>query len=181
MKSILSLAIAALLIVGVAGCNTSTDANNVGTQMTVNQLFNTPGYSWMSGEVASYTPNTATVAQISTEFQAKKQKVFLFVNPSCTCTGTKKRFPQTIRILQDAGLTENDIVIVSMHSSKDKQPFADRFTVRGLPSFFVTRAESPVFAIQTVDEVLFANPLSSPDKPAESPIMEDIILEGFKQ
>ncbi len=181
MKAILSFAVAAMLILSAAGCNTTTDPNSDGVQMTVTQLFDTPGYSWMRSEVASYSPNPAVVSEIAAEFQAKKQKVYLYVNPSCTCTGTKKRFPQTIRTLQEAGLTENDIVIVSMRSSKDKQPFSDRFTVRGLPSFFITRAETPVFAIQTVNEVLIANPLASPDKPAESAIMEDVLLEGFKQ
>lgn len=181
MKSILSFAVAALLILGTAGCNSTNDPDSVGEQITLTQLRQTPGFTWFDPTVASYTPNSAIVSQIATEFQAKKQKVYLFVKPMCTCVGTTQRFPHTIRILQDAGLTENDIIIVSMHSAKDKHPFSDRFTVRGLPSFFITRAESPVFAIQTVDEVLFANPLSSPDKPAESPVMEDVLLEGFKQ
>ncbi len=180
MKSLLTLTFAALLFVSVAGCNKTTEATYEGEQLSLTQLRSTPGFAWFDGEVATYTPDAAIVSKISAEYQAKKQRIYIYVNPSCSCTGTKKRFPWIMRILQDAGVKEQDIIIVSMHNASDKQPFSGRFSVRGLPSFFITKDEAPVFAIQTVDQVLMANPINQQDKPCESQLLEEILLDGYK-
>lgn len=69
-----------------------------------------------------------------------------------------------------------------MHNESDKQPFPDRFAVRGLPSFFITKSDAPIYAIQTIgtEKVLIANQPNQPDKPVEAQLMEEILLEGFK-
>lgn len=181
MKSFILLAAAALSLVIVQGCNTSTQPDPVAQELTLAQLRQTPGFAWFDGEVSSYNADAITVSQISAEYQAKKQKVYMFVNPSCSCTGTKKRFPWITRILNDAGVSENDIVVVSMQSESNKHPYMNRFTVRGLPSFFITKDEATVFAIQTVKQTLYANPLDQPDKTAEADLLENILLDGFKR
>ncbi len=175
-------AFAVILFAGAAGCNQTNNATYEAEQLTLTQIRSTPGFSWFDGTVASYTPDAATIAKIAAEYQAKKQKVYLYVNPSCSCTGTKMRFPQTVRILLDAGVKEQDIIVVSMHNESDKQPFPDRFAVRGLPSFFITKSDAPIYAIQTIgtEKVLIANQPNQPDKPVEAQLMEEILLEGFK-
>ncbi|GAB1431169.1 hypothetical protein MASR2M18_20040 [Ignavibacteria bacterium] len=182
MKSFLMTAFAVILFAGAAGCNQTNNATYEAEQLTLTQIRSTPGFSWFDGTVASYTPDAATIAKIAAEYQAKKQKVYLYVNPSCSCTGTKMRFPQTVRILLDAGVKEQDIIVVSMHNESDKQPFPDRFAVRGLPSFFITKSDAPIYAIQTIgtEKVLIANQPNQPDKPVEAQLMEEILLEGFK-
>lgn len=165
---------------GFSGCSTAPEDTDA-TVIPVSELSTSIGYSWFQAETTVYkqTVDTAKVRQIAAAFQANQQKMYVFVHPTCTCTGTQKTFPHTIEVLKLAGVPDSMIVIYSMQSSATKHPMMDRFTLGGLPSFFITKGTSTVYTMQTLNEKLYANAPSPVPVEAGSRSVEDMILEGF--
>jgi hypothetical protein len=180
MKRILAL-VCCVLIAGTMfiSCTDSTSTAGTATLLTLSELRNSAGYTWFDAEIALYTPDNALVQQISQAWQEKKQKVYFFVNPSCTCNGTKKTFPHAIRILKDAGIPDSMIVIYSMRSAKDDHPLQSRFTLRGLPSIFITSGTDTRYALQVIDDQLYGAAPSQPDTPVGSIALEKAMADGF--
>jgi len=174
----LLLVLVCSISLGLSACS-PVEPEPEATLMTVSDLRTSTGYAWFDAEVNTYTPSAAKVQEISNAFKANNQKVYLFVNPSCGCNGTKKTFPQSIKVLQSAGVPDSMIIIYSMRNSQIKHPLMSRFSLRGLPSIFVTKNESTVYVMQTMNEKLYANLPSQPDTEAGTRLVEDLLQEGF--
>ena len=163
---------------GLSACS-PVEPEPEATLMTISDLKTSAGYAWFKGEVETYTPSATRVQEISDAFKANRQQVYLFVNPSCGCNGTKQTFPHAIKVLQSAGVPDSMITIYSMRSSQVKHPLMARFSLRGLPSIFVTKNESTVYVMQSLNEKLYGNLPTQPDTEAGSRLVEDMLQEGF--
>ncbi|MFN8360994.1 MAG: hypothetical protein U0264_13855 [Candidatus Kapaibacterium sp.] len=172
------LALICSIALGLSACS-PVEPEPEATLMTVSDLRTSTGYAWFDAEVNTYTPSAAKVKEISDAYQANHQQVYLFVNPSCGCNGTKKTFPQTIKVLQSAGVPDSMIIIYSMRSSQVKHPLMSRFSLRGLPSIFVTKNQSTVYVMQALNEKLYGNLPTQPDTEAGSRTVEEMLQEGF--
>lgn len=183
MKTFFSSIAMAILIVGtitLSSCNQTTEpSTGTATQLSLSDLYNSAGYSWFEAEKTLYAPDDSKIRDIAAEFKNKNQMIYFFVNPSCSCNGTKKTFPHAIRILKDAGVPDANIVIYSMKSFTDNHPLKDKFTLRGLPSIFITVNGNVKYSMEVIDDVLYVSGGSKKDdKPSE--VLESILLEGFK-
>jgi hypothetical protein len=105
---------------------------------TVTELQNQPGYSWLTAEIASFTPTADKIKTVADSLKDRVSAVTIYVNPTCTCEGTQKTFPKFIKTLREANIPESLITIYSMRSESTKQPLS-RFSVPSLPTFFIER------------------------------------------
>lgn len=130
------MAICAVLTIS---CSESTAPEYKAEKMSMSQLNSTLGYEWFKAEVATYTPDAAKVQSIDEAYDPETTSFYLYVNPSCSCKGTQKLFPHTVRILQDAGVTESHMEIYSMRSTSDEHPYMDLLQVHRLPTIFIVK------------------------------------------
>jgi hypothetical protein len=138
-------------------CASNEPTEYVAKLTTVSELNNTAGFSWLEPEIATYTVDTNVINSIKTSWQSNQRQFTVFVNPSCSCEGTKKLFPHFIRVLRDAGIPESAMKIYSMRSSSDKLPDdvkAQGFTIEFLPTIYIRNNGSNV-------KVITANPVNS--------------------
>lgn len=139
MKIKLSFLVMAVCAVLAVSCSESTAPEYKAEKMSIAQLNQTLGYEWFKAEVAVYTPDTAKIRTISEAYDPATDSFYLYVNPSCSCTGTQKLFPHTVRVLQEAGVTEQQMEIYSMRSTSDEHPHMSLMQVHRLPTIFVVR------------------------------------------
>ncbi|MBL8004417.1 MAG: hypothetical protein JNL36_04895 [Candidatus Kapabacteria bacterium] len=148
-----------LLVIPIlfTSCASNEPTEYVAKLTTVSELNNTAGFSWLEPEIATYTVDTNVINSIKTSWQSNQRQFTVFVNPSCSCEGTKKLFPHFIRVLRDAGIPESAMKIYSMRSSSDKLPDdvkAQGFTIEFLPTIYIRNNGSNV-------KVITANPVNS--------------------
>lgn len=134
--SFLMMAVCAILAVS---CSESTAPEYKAEKLSMTQLNSTLGYEWFKAEVAVYTPDTSKVRRINEAYEPSTTSFYLYVNPSCSCKGTQKLFPHTVRILQDAGVTEPRMEIYSMRSASDEHPYMNLMQVHRLPTIFIVK------------------------------------------
>lgn len=148
-----------LLVIPIlfTSCASNEPTEYIAKLTTVSELNNTAGFSWLEPEIATYTVDTNVINSIKTSWQSNQRQFTVFVNPSCSCEGTKKLFPHFIRVLRDAGIPESAMKIYSMRSSSDKLPDdvkAQGFTIEFLPTIYIRNNGSNV-------KVITANPVNS--------------------
>lgn len=161
----LSFLFIALCAIITMACSDATSPEYNAERITAHTLSSKLGFEWFPEEVSSFQPDTAAVRAIKDAYSADNHKFYLYVNPSCSCKGTQKLFPHTIRILQDAGVKESDIEIYSMRSTSDKHPYMDKMPVQKLPTVFVVKND---VVVRSFSEELVGQKL------------ESMILEGVR-
>jgi len=153
--SLVTLLLVIPILLGSCASNEPTEY--VAKLTTVAELNNTAGFSWLEPEIVTYTVDTAVINQIKTSWQTNKRQFTVFVNPSCSCEGTKKLFPHFIRVLREAGIPDSYMNIYSMRSSSDKLPDdikAQGYTIEFLPTIYIRNNSSTV-------KVITANPVNN--------------------
>lgn len=104
MKTLFSSIALAILIVGtitMSSCNQTTGpSTGTATQLSLSDLNNSAGYSWFEAEKTLYAPDDSKIRDIAAEFKNKNQMIYFFVNPSCSCNGTKRHFPMQFEFLK---------------------------------------------------------------------------------
>ncbi len=135
MTKIFALCVVALTLVA---CNTTTPEQS-GQKMSISDLEKNPGYSWYQTEVATYTPNTAMVDSVRSNFDATEQKICIFVKPSCGCRGTQRLFPRVMKTLLDANIDMSKVEVWSMRSPSDNTPYKTTLALTSLPTIVVMR------------------------------------------
>lgn len=168
--------------IGFSGCSTAPEDTEA-QQISISELSTSIGYSWFQTERNVYrdSVDAAKVKLIADAFKTSQQKVYVYVRPTCSCTGTQKTFPHTIEVLKAAGIPDSMIVVYSMQSTSTKHPMTNKFTLSGLPTFFITKGESTVYIMQTLNEKLYANSPSQAQNEATGRKIEDLLVEGFAQ
>lgn len=132
------LFILAIVVLTSYSCMNTTEYQ--ADELTITELSSQPGYAWFSQEVAKYTPSPSDVAAIKSSYASAPFSTYLYVNPSCTCTGTQKHFPHLYSTLKAAGIPDSTMIVLSMLNATTAQPYADKFPVRVLPTFYFVRS-----------------------------------------
>jgi len=158
--------ILSLISIFVLAACSSQEPTDAAQQLTFDELTKTPGYAWFPAEMSSYTPDPAMVDSVSHHYKESEQKICIFVKPTCSCTGTKRLFPRTVKTLQAAGVDINKVEFWSMRSHTDRQPYQDNVTLQGLPTIVIMRNGLPAGRIEQQDftetnaDTLIANAIS---------------------
>ncbi len=117
------------------------------TLLTIQEINDNPGYAGFEPEADNYQPDSGVVEEIKNAFLGNAHFFYLFVKPSCTCSGAHKDFPRLVKVFRESGISESYYEIYSMLELSNKHPFADKFTINKLPSFIVMKSGTPVFSI----------------------------------
>lgn len=136
MKTISAVLLAILALTSFSCMNTT---EYQAEELSISELSSQPGYAWFSQEVGKYTPSATDVAAIKAAYAAAPFSTYLYVNPSCTCTGTQKHFPHLYSTLKAAGIPDSTMIVLSMLNATTVQPYADKLPVRVLPTFYFVR------------------------------------------
>lgn len=159
-----------LISVFLSSCDT-TNTERDASLLTIEKLRFTPGYEWYDVEFQSYTPNPNTIAQIKNILKNKDFNYYIYVNPSCACTGTQKQFPSIMKVLTESGVPENKFEIYSMLKTTNNQPHKNKLKVNELPAFFIVKDSIPI------KSVLDTLAIRKATNPSYDPLIEDLFLE----
>ncbi len=141
----------------VGSCSNNEPTEFVAKLTTVSELNTSAGFAWLEPEISIYQVDTTTIKAIKTSWESNKRDFTLFVNPSCSCVGTKKLFPHLVRVLREAGIPESYLKIYSMRSATDKLPEDVKtkgLTVTYLPTIYIRNNDVTV-------KVITENPVNS--------------------
>lgn len=165
----------------VVGCDETTVPEDVAKQLTVEQAKVEPGFTWLEPTMMTYTPDADAVNQIKNSYMADPNRtVIMYLNPSCTCDGSRKTIPNALRTLHDAGVPDSKIVIYVMRSSKAKHPHSDRYSLKGLPNIYLLKGDKTVYYIETESEVTKYHQVGGSEKQiGATDKIETILAEGF--
>lgn len=139
--------------------------------LTIDKLRFTPGYEWYDIEFQKYNPNPFVISQIRTILQNKDFNYYIFVNPSCACTGTQKQFPAIMKILSESSIPENKLEIYSMIKTSNNHPHRSKLKINELPSFFIARDSINMSSV--LDTLAARKSMNSNYDPA----LEELFLE----
>ncbi|MBU3699760.1 MAG: hypothetical protein FGM33_07090 [Candidatus Kapabacteria bacterium] len=136
MKSILTFVF--LGIIALGGCSTPAEPELSAQQLMVDDLVKTPGFTWFVAEMNRFSPRAELLPPITAAFGASSgKKVCIFVKASCSCRGTQRLFPQIVKTLLDANVSEDRIEVWSMRTEKDRHPYEGLVSISALPSIYV--------------------------------------------
>lgn len=168
-------------ILFIAGCEETTVPEDVAKQLSVEQAKVEPGFTWLESAMITYTPDTNILKQIKNAYASNPNRsVVVYVNPSCSCDGSRVRVPQALRSLLEAGIPESKISIYVMRTSKAKHPYSDRYTLKGLPNIYILKGGKTVFFIESDNEAIRKYGLGETAKPIiASDKIESVLAEGF--
>lgn len=142
---LLILAITFVLVACNSNINNPDDKPAILVSLT--EIENEPGYIWFPLEYQSYKPDSVRVDSIKKAYNLTTDSVLIFVNPSCSCSGTVKQFPDIMKILLKAGFPESQCKIYSMLSYRAPHPYTSMLTLHQLPAAFLLRNNKVVYSV----------------------------------
>ena len=162
-----------LLFVTISALSFSGCENNAITPeaklTTLQDLVVQPGFAWFVEKKANYKSDPNVIQEIkNTEI---KDKIYLFVKPTCSCVGTQTTFPSFMRILEDAGVTSDKYELYFMSGDNDKHPYQSNIQLTALPSFFVKKGDKYYSIIDTMNSKFNTNPTIK---------IEEVLLDALK-
>jgi len=170
-KYIIFFALIITLLLG--SCETNTTEPNA-IQMTVEQLTETPGYTWMNELLATYQPDSTVEKNISTLLDTNRDKFIIFARAACSCPTEKKEFAQLIKILRDLNFPTKLYEIYAMSSKTNPNPYSNIITLKEIPAVIYMRNGVPYYSII---DTLYNNVAKGLKYPVR---LEDVLFEALK-
>lgn len=169
------------VVLFIAGCEETTVPEDVAKQLTIEQAKVEPGFTWLESTMLTYAPDTNILNQIKKAYASDPNRsIIVYVNPSCSCDGSRVLVPQALRSLLEAGIPESKISIYVMRTTKAKHPYSDRYTLKGLPNIYILKDGKTVFFIESDSDAVKKYGLGETAKPiAASDKIESVLAEGF--
>lgn len=144
------------------------------SKLTVSELQIATGYEWFQIRVDEYIPSQAVIQNIKQSFDTTKHKFVIFAKPSCSCEVQQKIFPQSMKVIFEAGISEQYFEIYSMPRITLDQPYSSVYTVMYLPAVVLFEHGIPKYSvIDTINKIKMYYPDSTI-------IIENQILESLK-
>lgn len=164
-----------LAITFLYGCsNDDTILNAI--PYKIQDLNKLPGYGWFYEEYDKYQVDTNLLKQIVQVYNPAIHKIIIYSMPSCACPGLKyTRFPQLYKILQQAGISNNNVEFYSLSSLRSRHPYDSVIVLSTLPSFYIIKQSKIVYSIaDTLDYNIYYGK-TYPLK------LEELLYEGLKK
>lgn len=145
MKKIIT-SIALILAFWAISCTEDT-GDQAAVKMTLAEISEAPGYAWFAYEYDSAIPIADSLPSIEREFDAETDFFLMFAKPGCSCEGLLMRFPKAMKIITEAGITENNFEIYSAGSITSPHPYQDELTINLLPALFLLKDGTPTYSV----------------------------------
>jgi len=150
---------ALLAVVLLFSACTENNTNVTAEQMTIQGLAKTPGFTWITLEIAKYTPTDSIITEIKEIYNPELHSFIVFAKPSCSCPGKHLQTPEFLKTLEVAGIPLNKCEIFSVSSTNNKHPYQDKITIKELPTIIVLKANEPIFSVsETINNINATNP-----------------------
>lgn len=172
MKYSIIIILTALFLFG-ASCNEDPVAADA-KQMTLSEIQNVPGFEWYANEKNEYMINQKWLDDIIEEFDPQLHSFLIYAVPSCNCEGKPLLFPPFMKILEEAGITENYFEIYSMNSVDSKHPYSEKVRVNHLPAFYVMKDSVAVYSI--IDTLIYQENVEG-----KNPTLEYLLSVALKK
>jgi len=147
--------------------------NNEASKTTIANLNQDAGFAWFESNASKYEPKTPYLNMIQSEFVPGMHKINIFVKPSCTCEGNHNYFPMLVKILREAGISEDNYDLYVMTRPSDKHPFSEILTLKDLPEFVIFKDGVPVYSI--VENIVLG------ENGEFTRSMEQLLLDGLQK
>jgi hypothetical protein len=170
MKKLFLIAIVPIFF--FLGCD-SNPIEPDAVKMTVKQLSDTPGYTWMYELFSTYQPDSVVENNIKKLLDTNRDKFVIFARASCSCPTEKKEFAQVLKILMDVKFPENDYEIYAMSSKTNPNPYSNIIKLNDIPEVYYFRDGVPVYSII---DTLYSNIQKGVKYPVR---VEDVMYEAL--
>jgi len=164
------------------GCEESTSVpEDVARQLTIEQAVVEPGFTWLQPTMDTYTPNPESVKQIADLYNADPNRsVIVYVNPGCSCVGSRKYVPHTLKTLQAAGIPSQKITVFTMRTASGRHPNSDKYKLEGLPSVYLLKGSTTTFYFETKNEQSsWRSSTGAANVVTEKDAIEEVLAKGF--
>jgi len=130
----------------------STEEYSTARKIYVNEITSTTGFEWYEEIYDAFKSyNKKIVDSISNIFNEikdnEKFEIIIFANPSCDCGYSYKRFPEFIKILDSAKISEDYYQIYVAGNINYRHPFSNKFKINEIPEFVILKNDNFVYAI----------------------------------
>lgn len=142
MKKIYILILATIGII-IISCN-SKDEIQIAKPFTIDEVYNNPNFYWYETEYDAYNYNIEILDSIKTLFNENIFKLIIYTSPSCECGSLYALFPQTIKVLENASLSNYEIYLifnVDKKKLKVEHPYSHLFQIKTSPSIYLLKSE----------------------------------------
>ncbi|MDR0926367.1 MAG: hypothetical protein LBO69_01200 [Ignavibacteria bacterium] len=138
-----------LLIVGIFLFTSCSDDDTIGEarKMTLTEITNTPDYFWFSYEYEQYKLDTAWLKNIIAVQKPDEYKFVVYTEPSCLCGTDYTYFPKFIKLLDSAGIMEDNYEIYLMSDTNNLQPYSQLYKVEALPSIILLHNGQFIYSV----------------------------------
>ncbi len=133
-------------MLAIMSCS-DNNTNITAEKMTIVQLSETPGFTWIPLEMEKYVPNDTVIQKISTTFDPATHRFIIFAKPSCSCPGKQLQTPYFFKTLNAANIPLDKCEIFTMSSLTNKHPYSEIITLDDLPTVVVLKGDVPVYTI----------------------------------
>ncbi|MGB9701156.1 MAG: hypothetical protein ACPL1A_00350 [Candidatus Kapaibacteriota bacterium] len=154
-------------------CNTTTTEPDA-IQMSVEQLAETPGYTWMYELLTTYQPDSIVEKNIGALLDTNRDKFIIFARAACSCPTEKKEFAQLIKILRDLHYPTKFYEVYAMSSKTNPNPYSNIITLKDIPAVIYMRNGVPYYSII---DTLYNNVAKGLKYPVR---LEDVLYEALK-
>lgn len=143
-----------VLIVLLAACSEKVIEPDA-ISMTVDEMLNTPGYTWVNEVLVTYQPDTTIFNQIKELIDTNRHKFVIFARASCSCPSEKKTFAEAIKIFQDLNLPQSKYEIYAMSARTNPNPYSNIVKLNQLPEIVLFKDEVPIYYMNdTLDQTI---------------------------
>lgn len=171
-----------ILVVLLVLFSISCDENIVepdAVPMTIEEMLNTPGYTWVNEVLVNYQQDVATYAQIQAQIDTNRDKFVIFARAACSCPDEKKEFAQVIKILidleKDKKFSRKNWEMFAMSSRSNPNPYSNICKINYLPEIVYLRNGVPYYNFIDTLRYVISNNLKYPIK------VEELMIEALKR
>ena len=139
-----------VIILIFVGCG-NNDTIEKATKFSIDEVKNTPGFHWFQIEYDTYSYDSAIVDSIGDCFEKDELKIIIFASPGCYCGSLYTRFPQLIKILDGANISENNYEVYVTDDTGNKlrfeHPYSNLLNVNTLPAFYLLKSDDSYYDV----------------------------------
>jgi hypothetical protein len=159
-------------ITSFVGCG-NEDTIKEAIRFSIDEVKKSPNFNWYYFEYDTYIFNPIIVNNIVEIFDKNELKIIIFITPSCFCGSSIAKFPQLIKVLDSANISENNYEIYATEDTSDKlnfkHPYSNLFNVNILPSIYLLKGKSLNYDLQVTTKNISI----------EEALLEGIIFLGY--
>lgn len=155
-------------------CSQTSEPNTDARLVTVEEVQQMTGFLWFTTEYNAYNPKSEAINELKQVFNKEQHKIYFFVKPACTCELAQEPFPHLVKVLDQAGIPRECMVIYQMYSPNSIFPERTQIPVSKIPEIvFVSGTENNKSIMNKIDQFRTENPDSAI-------VVESFLLDAIK-